>query len=154
MDQTPIQPDWVPPNLRFIVDNIEEDWLHGSDFDLVHIRQVMPVLRDGEKVLRSAYENLKPGGWIEIQELGGQALCDDGTMPEGDAYSVNKFLDRCQEALGKFGADFRAGNKLQGPLEKAGFTNITCRKLKVPIGPWAKVRPSRHSDMSTLTHCL
>ena len=127
----------MPPNLRFIVDNIEEEWLHGSDFDFVHIRQVMPVLRDGEKVLRSAYENLKPGGWIEIQELGGQALCDDDTMPED--YSVNKFLDRCQEALCKFGADFRAGNKLQEPLEKAGFTNITCKKLKVPIGPWAKV---------------
>lgn len=127
----------MPPNLRFIVDNIEDEWLHGSDFDLVHIRQVMPVLRDGDKVLRSAYENLKPGGWIEIQELGGHALCDDDTMPED--YSVNKFLDMCQEALGKFGADFRAGNKLQEPLEKAGFTNITCKKLKVPIGPWAKV---------------
>lgn len=141
IDQTPIQPNWVPPNLRFIVDNIEEEWLHGSDFDFVHIRQVMPVLRDGEKVLRSAYENLKPGGWIEIQELGGQALCDDDTMPED--YSVNKFLDRCQEALGKFGADFRAGNKLQEPLEKAGFTNITCKKLKVPIGPWAKDKTLR-----------
>lgn len=137
IDQTPIQPDWVPPNLRFLVDNIEDEWLSGSDYDLVHLRQIFPVLKNPDKVLRNAYENLKPGGWIEIQELGGHALCDDGSAPED--YQVEKFMDMCTEALAKFGADFRLGNKLQEPLERAGFTNITCRKLKVPIGPWAKV---------------
>jgi hypothetical protein len=56
IDFTPIQPSWVPPNLKFIVDDIEEDWLNGSGFDLVHLRQMFPVLKNPDKVLSQSYE--------------------------------------------------------------------------------------------------
>ncbi|KAK4234259.1 S-adenosyl-L-methionine-dependent methyltransferase [Achaetomium macrosporum] len=136
IDFTPIQPSWVPPNLKFIVDDIEEDWLNGSGFDLVHLRQIFPVLKKPDKVLRQSYENLKPGGWIEVQELGGKAYCDDASIPEN--YSIQEFLDKATEAFKKFGNNFRIGNEMDKHLEKAGFTNISVRKLKVPIGPWPK----------------
>ncbi|KAK1855538.1 methyltransferase domain-containing protein [Colletotrichum chrysophilum] len=28
-DLSPIQPDWIPPNVRFIVDDVEDEWLVG-----------------------------------------------------------------------------------------------------------------------------
>lgn len=59
IDFTPIQPDWVPPNLRFIVDDIEQDWLNGSNYDLVHLRQVFPLLKQPETVLGHAFEYVR-----------------------------------------------------------------------------------------------
>jgi hypothetical protein len=56
IDFTPIQPDWVPPNLKFVVDDIEDDWLNGSNFDFVHLRQALPLLKQPEKVLKNAFQ--------------------------------------------------------------------------------------------------
>ncbi|KAM7184108.1 S-adenosyl-L-methionine-dependent methyltransferase [Naviculisporaceae sp. PSN 640] len=136
VDFTPIQPTWVPQNLKFIVDDIEQDWAYGEQFDLVHLRQIFPVLKNPAKVLEQAFTTLEPGGWIEIQEFGGTAYCDDSSVPK--EYSVHTFLDLCQEALSKFGSNFRIGNQLEEPLTKAGFINVSAKKLKVPIGTWPR----------------
>lgn len=39
-DLSPIQPNSVPPNLRFYVDDVESDWGYRSDeaFDFIHGR--------------------------------------------------------------------------------------------------------------------
>lgn len=55
LDLSPIQPDVVPPNVTFIVDDIEDEWLNGDNFDLVHLRHVMPYLESPEKVLKKAF---------------------------------------------------------------------------------------------------
>ena len=74
---------------------------------------------------------------MEIQEFGGNTHCDDDSVPAD--YSVQRFFDLANEAFKKFGNTFRIADKLQEPLRKAGFTNISVRRLKIPIGPWAKV---------------
>jgi hypothetical protein len=56
VDFSPIQPVWTPPNVKFVVDDIEAEWLHGSDYDLVHLRQIIPVLKNPSKLLKQAYE--------------------------------------------------------------------------------------------------
>jgi hypothetical protein len=81
--------------------------------------------------------HLKPGGWIEIQELDARANCDDGTLPPDAA--ISKFFDAAERAVKEFNMNFRAGEKLREPLEKAGFVNITRKVLKAPIGVWPKV---------------
>jgi len=63
VDFSPIQPSWVPENVKFVVDNIEEDWLFdvgagGDGFDLVHLRQMFPVLKGPERVLAQAFEHV------------------------------------------------------------------------------------------------
>ncbi|KPM45556.1 hypothetical protein AK830_g945 [Neonectria ditissima] len=141
VDLSPIQPSWVPPNLRFLVDDIEDKWMHGYGWDFVHMRCISPWLKDEVNVLRQAYEHLNPGGWIEIQELDARANCDDGSLTP-DA-PLAKFFDTAETAVANFGMKFRAGENLREPLEKAGFTNITCKILKVPIGTWAKDKKLR-----------
>lgn len=81
--------------------------------------------------------NLKPGGWVELQEFDARANCDDGTMPADAA--LKRFFDTADAALKTFGMDIHAGEKLREPLEKAGFVNISVVTHKVPIGTWAKV---------------
>ncbi|KAM5386509.1 hypothetical protein ACJZ2D_000472 [Fusarium nematophilum] len=128
VDLSPIQPTWVPPNLKFIVDDIEDEWMHGNDWDFVHMRCISPWLKDEVKVLRQAFEHMKPGAWIEIQELDARANCDDGSLAP-DA-PIAKFFDTAEEAVGHFGMKFRAGENLREPLEKVGFTNLQCKILK------------------------
>lgn len=55
IDLTPIQPGWVPPNVQFLVDDCERDWL-SRDVDLVHFRFMTMVLKDVSTVLGHAYE--------------------------------------------------------------------------------------------------
>ncbi|KAF5002462.1 hypothetical protein FDECE_10621 [Fusarium decemcellulare] len=141
VDLSPIQPSWVPPNLRFLVDDIEDEWLQGDNFDFVHMRCISPWLKDEVKVLRQAYEHMNPGAWIEIQELDARANCDDGSLAP-DA-PLSKFFDTAEEAVASFGMKFRAGEKLGEPLEKAGFVNVSCKVLKVPIGTWPKDKKLR-----------
>ncbi|CAG1982094.1 unnamed protein product [Fusarium graminearum] len=141
VDLSPIQPSWVPPNLKFLVDDIEDEWMHGDDYDFVHMRCISPWLKDEVKVLHQAHDHMKPGAWIEIQELDARANCDDGSLPK-DA-PLAKFFDTAATAVASFGMKFRAGENLREPLEKAGFVNVSCKVLKVPIGTWAKDKKLR-----------
>ena len=56
IDLSPIQPVWVPPNVRFLVDDAEDEWMHGDAFDLVHSRHLCALLKDVKKVLKQAFE--------------------------------------------------------------------------------------------------
>ena len=40
-DLSPIQPELVPPNCTFLVDNIEDDWVYREPFDYIHGRMLM-----------------------------------------------------------------------------------------------------------------
>lgn len=57
VDLSPIQPDWVPPNVRFMVDDVESPWLHPrSHFDYIHCRHTIMAIKDWETLLRRCYE--------------------------------------------------------------------------------------------------
>ena len=56
IDLSPIQPQWVPPNCKFLVDDAEEEWLNGNNFDMVHMRTMASTLKDVPKVLSHAYK--------------------------------------------------------------------------------------------------
>lgn len=55
LDLSPIQPVWVPPNVNFLVDDVEDTWLNGNDIDLVHMRNMIPILKSPVKLLRDIY---------------------------------------------------------------------------------------------------
>ena len=135
-DLSPIQPDWSPPNVKFFVDDIEDEWVSGNDFDLIHARHVFPFIKDPATLTRRAFEHLAPGGWLELQDLGHVVLCDDGTMPPD--YPIARFFDQITEAWGTFGADLRVGTKLEDMFRATGFVNVETRAFKIPIGAWLR----------------
>lgn len=55
IDLSPIQPVWLPPNVEFIVDDIEEEWTDCCNFDYVHSRVVFACLKDPPKVINTAF---------------------------------------------------------------------------------------------------
>lgn len=46
IDVSPIQPAWIPPNLKFEIDDYNKDWLDASRYDLVHSREILGTVPD------------------------------------------------------------------------------------------------------------
>ncbi|CRG91782.1 hypothetical protein PISL3812_08834 [Talaromyces islandicus] len=140
VDLSPIQPNWVPPNVDFLIDDCEKDWL-ASNCDFVHFRFMVIILKDVQQVLKHAHKSLRPGGWIELQELSAEPLCDDGTMGSDDP--VKTMYSLAGQAFAKFGMNVTLPKHLGHSLQEAGFENIKCIVKKVPIGVWAKDKTLR-----------
>ena len=55
-DLSPIQSSWVPPNVKFYVDDAESEWLDATDtLDLVHARHMCMAIKDWPKFLGQAF---------------------------------------------------------------------------------------------------
>jgi trans-aconitate methyltransferase len=78
-DLCPIQPSWVPPNCKFIIDDLESEWLYKSSqkFDFIHGRAACGSMEDWPRLYSQAYKQLKPRGWVEMQEYEGRLRTDD-----------------------------------------------------------------------------
>jgi SAM-dependent methyltransferase len=103
-DLSPIQPTWVPPNCKFFIEDAESEWSFHADerFDFVHGRALCGGIADWPKFYAQALQNLKPGGWIEMQEHACWIQSDDDTVDRIPRnYEVLKELDRASMMFGK-----------------------------------------------------
>ncbi|KAI9740853.1 MAG: hypothetical protein M1818_004458 [Claussenomyces sp. TS43310] len=141
IDLSPIQPAWVPPNVRFMVDDAESPWLHPANhFDFVHARFCAQAFKDFPRLLSRAYEHLKPGGWVEFQDMVHLAHCDDGSLDEERYCHMLKWLALLDEGLQRFGVHLNGCCQHEQRMINAGFINVEQRIFKVPIGQWPKNR--------------
>lgn len=85
-----------------------------------------------------ASSHLKPGGWLELQEIHHYPQCHDGSMPPD--HPVAQYWAHIIQGLGALGVDFNATLLLEGLMRLAGFVNVTVRLFHVPIGTWPKNR--------------
>lgn len=46
----------VPPNVRFIIDDIEEEWQYSSKFDYIHSRMMNSSVADWESYATKIFE--------------------------------------------------------------------------------------------------
>ncbi|KAK8133311.1 hypothetical protein PG999_001484 [Apiospora kogelbergensis] len=141
IDLSPIQPVWLPPNVKFLIDDCEDEWLNGDGWDLIHFRTMSAVLKNVPKMCEQAFANLRPGGWVEWQELHAWMQCDDGTMPPQDpAFDFYKLF---QQAFRRIGCDTALAANLDAVLRDAGFVNVQCVVKKIPVGQWARDKKLR-----------
>lgn len=55
IDLSPIQPRWVPPNVTFVVDDAESEWLYPLDhFDYVHGRHITIAIKNFDRLFQQA----------------------------------------------------------------------------------------------------
>jgi hypothetical protein len=60
----------VPPNCRFEVDDVEDDWTYSHSFDYIHGRMLITALgTEFHSVVSKAYAALNSGGWFELQDM-------------------------------------------------------------------------------------
>lgn len=57
VDLSPIQPEWVPPNVKFIVDDFESPWLYDENyFDYIHTRHTVMAVRNWDQLYSQAFK--------------------------------------------------------------------------------------------------
>jgi ubiquinone/menaquinone biosynthesis C-methylase UbiE len=136
VDLSPIQPELVPPNCSFIVDDAEKDWIYTELFDFIHARVLLMGIKDWPRLFKQSWANLRPGGWVEFQELLMPLYCDDESAPR-DSPLVD-WSHKLAEAQRKAGIDPQATAKFKTQLEEQGFVNVKYEVFKWAIGPWPK----------------
>ncbi|KAK4225855.1 S-adenosyl-L-methionine-dependent methyltransferase [Podospora fimiseda] len=140
-DLSPIQPDWVPPNVRFEMEDMTSDWtFKPNTFDYVHMRYLFGSIPDWDFIFEQAYRALKPGGWIETFDADAGLFSEDGSVAENSALDT---WSKVFKAAGqKFGRTFYpvAENKQVAGLEKAGFKNLDVWDCNVPINGFMEDR--------------
>jgi SAM-dependent methyltransferase len=85
-DISPSQPEWVPPNLKFEIEDCTQPWTYPPDtFDFVHLRYLFGAISDWDALIAEAFKACKPGGWVETVDPSVNLGCDDGSVREGTA---------------------------------------------------------------------
>jgi len=135
-DLSPIQPTWVPPNVKFEIDNIEDSWTHEPNFDFIHCRWMAAGVQDWPRLVGQVYSHVKPGGWAEFQDLDIQFYSHDNTLKDDSALST--WLRQSEEAVKMIGRTLSPGPHLKGWIEGAGFVNVRHEVFKLPVGLWPK----------------
>ena len=138
-DISPIQPGWVPPNLRFEIEDYTGEWTFPPDtFDFIHLRWLTGSVPDWNALFRQAFQATSPGGWVQTYEPSSIFRSDHTTI-------------KADSALGQWGQFFVEGGKTIGrsflavedglqkkALEDAGFVDVDEFNFKNPMGGWAK----------------
>ncbi|KAL1980724.1 hypothetical protein VTN96DRAFT_3606 [Rasamsonia emersonii] len=135
-DLSPTQPTMVPPNVKFLVDDIEDDWgYEKTPFDFIHARYLCHSIKDFKKLIRQAYNCTKPGGWVEFQDWDCRIRSEDGSL-EGTA--LQRYYTEVVNAFERAGYPASPGRYLEEWFREAGFVDIHVRKYPVPMSVWPK----------------
>lgn len=150
-DLSPIQPNWVPPNVHFEILDADEDWGYGSGrFDFVHTRMMNGVsLKSWPHFYQEAFKTLKPGGWVENQEIDTSLQSDDNTFPENS--QIQEWVKLWNEGIEKLGVVGKCfPEKMAEQMREAGFVNVSVLNFKMPVGPWPKDKALKQAGVCGL----
>ncbi|KAK3942608.1 S-adenosyl-L-methionine-dependent methyltransferase [Diplogelasinospora grovesii] len=135
-DLSPIQPQYVPANCHFEIDDAEDEWTFSTKFDYIHGRALLSCFKDPSAVIRQACDALAPGGYLEFQ---------DGVFPmqfAGDGAPANCALRRWNELVlegaARTGRPWTNTQHYKRCFEEAGLENVVERRFYWPVSPWAK----------------
>ncbi|KAK4205053.1 S-adenosyl-L-methionine-dependent methyltransferase [Triangularia verruculosa] len=149
-DLSPIQPRWVPPNVRFLVDDVEMDWVQVGEgvkpYDYIHCRYMAGGIKDWPGLVKQMYDNLQPGGWVEFQESDNTLYSQDGTLTKDNA--MVRMMDGLMFACDKIGRTMDPAPSMKKWAEDAGFINVEVQKFRLPVGSWPK--DARLKEIGTL----
>jgi len=151
-DLSAVTPRWVPPNVKFEIDDVESQWVHDQPFGFIFSRYMAGSIVDWPKYVKTVYSNLAPGGWAEFQDYNGQWMSDDGSLRED--HSARRWIEGLITASKGLGRDPMPGPKLEEWAKDAGFVNVVHKKFKFPVGPWPKDEHLKTVGLWNLTQVL
>jgi hypothetical protein len=116
----------LPPNLFFEIFDVELPWGLKEKFEYIHIGN--PIFERLGNVIKSAYQHLSPGGYLEIQDITLPIHNDSDQSPiylrEWEGYVGSGASHLCQDYLIKY----------EMLMREQGFKHIKSVVKKCPIG--------------------
>ncbi|KAL9563605.1 hypothetical protein ACKAV7_012273 [Fusarium commune] len=136
-DLSPIQPNWIPPNVKFELEDATKDWSWPENhFDLVHLRFLIGAIADWGTLFKEASHCCKPGGFVESGEINPTFYSDDGTIDDVEALQTwNRLVIESGKGFGRSFTDIENDVQL---FQDAGLVDVQTVDFKVPIGGWPK----------------
>ncbi|KAL1855249.1 hypothetical protein Daus18300_011155 [Diaporthe australafricana] len=150
-DLSPIQPEYVPPNCRFEVDDAEDEWVFNHRFDYIHARFMCGSFSDFPNIFRSCLENLDPGGWAEFQDYYVKLQCMDDSLA---GTALERWNDCVLEGVRRMGKNGLAAARFKAQMLDAGFVDVVERKFALPGNPWAKGEDQKMLGMMQMENIL
>ncbi|KAH6668764.1 hypothetical protein B0J14DRAFT_487846 [Halenospora varia] len=146
-----IQPEYVPPNCQFEIDDAEDEWMFSQKFDFIHGRMLFTCFQNPAQVFIQAYKSLSPGGYFEIQDALFTMESIDGT---GDGTAVQQWNAKICDGARKIGRDWHCTRNYAQFMRDAGFENVMERKFKWPTNTWPKGKKAKTLGMWSLANNL
>jgi hypothetical protein len=128
----------VPPNVSFEIDDLEKEWTWTQKFDFIFARMMLGCFTDFPQIIKVAFDNLEPGGYLELQDMSLPARSDDGTL-HPESY-LSKWCKSCFEAGQNLGRPVFPTTEYKNYLAAAGFVDIVEVQQKWPTNPWPRDR--------------
>ncbi|KAM0496725.1 hypothetical protein ACHAP8_007307 [Fusarium lateritium] len=139
IDISPTQPSWIPPNVKFQIDDAQLDWtFEPASFDFIHIRYMHGAFDDWQRLYRQMFKALKPGGWFQHIEPDIHLKCENpGSVAENETF--RQWAQLFYDAGDRVGRTFNITNGLmQDSAREAGFEDIVHKVHTIPLGDWPK----------------
>ncbi|CZS95672.1 related to methyltransferase [Rhynchosporium agropyri] len=138
VDLSPIQPTFVPPNVSFQVDDLEEEWTFKEDqrFDFIFARMMTASFADWPRFFEQSFKHMSPGGYIELADICFPVEFVDGSAPADSA--LKKWAGLILDGTKTAGRPIDSAKMYKEELRKAGFVNIVEQKFTWPQNRWPK----------------
>ena len=126
-----------PANVSYIKGDIleladKDTRLQHRSLDYVYSRLIPLGMDNWGGYINTAYNLLKSGGWLEVQELDFAFYDKDSKPIDGDW----KWLREMRRVALQKGLDMNSGSHSNSYLQRAGFTNISTKQYIWPLGRW------------------
>ncbi|EXF84451.1 TAM domain methyltransferase [Colletotrichum fioriniae PJ7] len=143
IDLSATWPNYVGPNVKFMIDDIEEPWTYAKPFDYIHSRMMASSIGDWETYIQRSYDNLNAGGYLELIEFDIIPTSDDGTLRKDAAMLKSSHM--IKEAAAIFGRPFRDVVGLADIMRGIGFRDVHIKRFRWPTNAWPK--DPRHKEL-------
>lgn len=138
-DISAIQPHWVPPNCRFVIDDLVLPWTWPENhFDFIHLRAMYGCVPDWKDLYAKVFKHLKPGGWFEDVEMDVLIESDHVEIPPHHIF--REWAEMFYSGGEKLGRSFTIakGHFLRDLMIETGFVDVVEKKVKIPLHGWPK----------------
>ncbi|KAH0544441.1 hypothetical protein FGG08_001468 [Glutinoglossum americanum] len=130
-DLSAMQPDKVPENVFFEIDDAEQEWTYTQGFDLIHMRNLAGSFESWSKVYEQAFKHLNPGGYLEVRDF--QMTQWAVEMPDSPAAMFTKAL---KSASDKAGRPLGVSHIKKAKVRQVGFVDCQVGFMALPLGTW------------------
>ncbi|EEH49766.1 uncharacterized protein PADG_05845 [Paracoccidioides brasiliensis Pb18] len=131
----------APPNVFFQIDNVEcGEWGYHQPSHFIHIRGLSGGIADWPALYRKAFQNLEPGGSIEVTDVDfTSGLLNAHNAPANSYLSIFTAAIRSAADVAGYPCDLQ--HLRVSALAAAGFVQIRTHNIEVPIGTWREGDP-------------
>lgn len=128
----PTRASFLKGDFRQMQSTAEFPQLQQASFDYIFSRMLVFGINDWPAYIAQIKDLLKPGGWIELQDLD-LYVRDENEQPVCESW---QWLRDQTAAWAEKGLDMRVGSKLEQYVRDAGFVDVRVEKFPWVFGRW------------------